>query len=202
MSSWLAAGILATAGDARAEPRLLQAIVSREDGFESLPESQRPGKDRYMAPHWLAAVTLLRGCGTSRCLPVLRELAVQDRLPLNVRTAIGLTVGRLAGRSVDIDRREAESLLDALLAEPILATFVHPQRDIAKTLGGDDDFGIQPTAEDHRWQIELVVAKARLALGLEPQASVGKFLQDERIFVRRAFARLESSAVAATIIAG
>lgn len=188
MVSWLAAGLLSAWGDCRAESRLLHAISVREYGFDDVPEGERPERNRYMVPHWLSAITLLRTCGTGRSVAAFRVLADDRSQPLNVRTAIVITLRRLVERGVELDRAEVQDILDALLVEPIPGRFVAPQRSIAGTLNGED-FGIQPTAEDHGWQLHLAVAKARLALGLDAQ-DVTQFFQDERLLVRRVFAQL------------
>lgn len=115
-------------------------------------------------------------------------------MPLNVRTAIALTLEELARRNVEIDRPQAQTILDALLSEPIPGSIVMPQRSITDSLTGENDSATHPTAEDHHWQLHLTVARARLSLGMEWHTTAKAYLHDERNLVRRAFAQLQATA--------
>ena len=97
--SWQAAELFAMWGNAAAEPRLLRAIVKREQGAEHDPSIFDPRRgSRRILPRWWAAVTLLRRCGTAASLPTLERLASSAHLPFHVRTAAVLTVTRMGER--------------------------------------------------------------------------------------------------------
>lgn len=183
MTRWLAAGLLAMWNDGRAEPRLIHAIRSREQG----PDGVHAGS-HFAVPHWVIAITLLRMCGSAACLEPLQSLAADPSVPLNVRTAIALTIERLALRST-IAAEPALATLDALLAEPVPGAVVLPARSIIRP--PDDQAGDpNPTKEDHRWQLHLAVARARRALGVPVRSDAVRWRADERSLVRQAFGRL------------
>jgi hypothetical protein len=133
-------------------------------------------------------------CGSSACLPALHALAHEPALALNVRTAIALTLERLAKRGVELDADQAQATPAALTADPIPGSFVIPQRLVMQSLQGDPAPSTNPTAEDHRWQLHLVIARARLALGLPPHPAAEEYRHDPRLTVRRAFAQLPQPA--------
>jgi hypothetical protein len=187
---------MATWGDSRAEDRLLTAIVTREYGFDDEPEAARPEKNVRVVPHWLAAVTVLRNCSTARCLPVLQAVAAEPNLALNVRTAIAITLERLARRGVQLPTAAMQTLLETLLAGPVPGALVTPQRSVYQTLQGESAGPAKPTAEDHSWQLHLAVAKARIAAGLDPQPQAAAFVNDDRALVRAAFAALPTAVAA------
>ncbi|MDQ7993980.1 MAG: hypothetical protein REI45_15010, partial [Propionicimonas sp.] len=76
-TSWLAAAVAAMWGEPAAEPRLIAAI----ERLEASPARHRrrsqegseagPGESGRSAPRWLAAVVLLRRCGTAAGLEAL-----------------------------------------------------------------------------------------------------------------------------------
>ncbi len=202
--SWLAAGVCAMWGDNAAEPRLIRAIESREYGFDDVPEDRRPEKSRRDVPNWMTAIALLRRCGTDACLPALDDIARQARLPLNARTTIGLTLERLAKDLVVTDRTTVRGILDRLVAGEVPDTFVEPQRVVGRIamqgVGDHNDVKAPPadgraealtsTHEDHRWQLDLVVAKARRAIGLDVHEGATRYVGDPRAGVRKAFAKV------------
>jgi hypothetical protein len=217
--SWLAAGICARWGDPEAEPRLIEAVRSREYGFDrpdeeaagKLKGSQRawPEANNRLVPNWLLAVSLLRMCGTERCLGALQELASEPFLPLNARTAVALTLERLVQRKAVRDTAALPAILELLAAGTVTGAYGLPQRTLgeiaehARQAGagtrvagerlmrepGDGRVldGVTPR-ESHLWQLHLVLARLRAALGLAPQPEAKRYLEDPRAFVRRAFA--------------
>ena len=218
-ASFLAAGICASWGDPDAEPRLIEAVQRREYGYEKpsdeeakkLKWSQRvwPEANNRLVPNWLLAVSLLRMCGTERCLGALRELAARPCLPLNARTAIALTLERLVQRGAVRDSGAPAALAELLIVGTVTGSYVMPQRAIGQIIVhadragagakvADEDLmqepadgrvldGVTPRAS-HLWQLHLVVARLRLALGLDAQPRARGYLDDPRAFVRRAFA--------------
>lgn len=190
--SFYAATLLAMWGESAAEQRLLRALESQETG--PAPE-ERPVPGAFAQcidiPFWLQAVLLLRRVGSARCLPALLALATRPGLPFNVRTTLALTLERLAARLGS--HPQLVAALDALLAEEISDSVLPPSRSLWRTLAREpqkklgNDRGA-PVAQDHAWQLHLVVARIRQTLGLPARAEVEVFMRDPRGFVRRAFA--------------
>lgn len=191
--SWRAAAVLAMWHDERAEPRLLHAIRTRED--DRARDITRPQQEWFYISRWYAAITLLKRCLTVRSLPLLEELAADPQLALNPRNAVALAVGALAGRQPLslVARLRVEALLRRLLATPAPHAVRSPQ---GSPLGATEPPSVprptdlRPVIEDYTWQLHLAVARARVALGLPPQAEAWRFLDDERAIVRRAFDKL------------
>ncbi len=193
--SFYAATLLALWGDPSAEPRLIAALSARETG--PTPE-QKPVPGAFAQcidlPFWMQAVVFLRRIGTTHSLPALLTLAQTRSNPLNVRTALALTIERLSSRLGA--RPDLVAALEALLADPIPDPVLPPSRSLWRTLHGEsqkklaNDRGA-PVAQDHTWQLHLVIARARkiLALPTHPAAAAA-YAQDERAFVRQTFARL------------
>jgi len=199
--SWLAAGIAAMASDPAAEPRLLRAVRQREWGFTDADESD-PFGNRKLAPSWLAALVLLRRCGTERCVPVLEEMSRAGGLSLSARVAIAMLLERLTGRGA-ADAAAVEAITDRLAAGDVPGRVAPPQRPIgaishhaaqAAREGAPPadtaDLAAEPTAQDYTWQLDLAVAKARRAAGLDLPDRLRAHLEDPRGHVRRAFAGL------------
>ncbi|MFA6962194.1 MAG: FAD-dependent oxidoreductase [Opitutaceae bacterium] len=191
--SFYAAAILAMWNDPAAEPRLIAALVNREEG--PTPE-EKPVVGAFAQcidlPFWLQAVVFLRRIGTARCLPGLNTLAATPSLPLNVRTLIALTLERLA---ICLERNaELVTALDALLADRIPDSMLPPSRSLWRTLHGEpqkklgNDRGA-PVAQDHSWQLHLIIARTRKQLGLAPRPESAAFTRDLRSYVRQAFAQ-------------
>mgnify|MGYP001466630153 CR=1 FL=1 len=193
-ASFYAAAILAMWDDPAAEPRLLEAVVAREDGPPPTPESSGAHGQEIDAPFWLIAVTLLRRCGTRRSVPVLRELAADANHLLNIRTAVGLTIERLAARGV-LAPDEAADLAELLIRHPLPDPVLPPSRSIWRTLRRESQIVLRndvgaPTQQDHAWQLHLVVARIRVAAGRPLHAAAEKALRDPRAHVARAFVGL------------
>ncbi len=210
--SWLAAGIVAMWNDPQAEPRLARAIATREYGFDDASATSlrtRPGEGtdpltlRRLAPNWLVAVVMLRRCGTSACLDALADLAGEARLSLDARVAVADTLDRLARRGALGDVARAETILEHIAAadpDTLIGRWAVPQRYVGGlahlSIGQDEideatrgrlEGSDSPSAEDHLWQLDLAVARARSTLGIDPGPAAGAYLHDPRRLVRRAF---------------
>lgn len=191
-TSWLAACLLAMWGDERAESRLLQAIAEREKGPEPTAAAVGAFGQRIVVPNWLTAVVLLRRCGTAQCLPALAALAAEPRLVLNVRTVLALTLERLLQRCPGLDRATARQMADQLVQTDPPDRVCKPSRSIDLLLKGEpqlklgNDIG-SDVREDHGWQLHVVVARIRRALGEPVAALVEPWLADERATIRRPF---------------
>lgn len=187
--SFYAAAILAMWGEPCAEPRLIESMERREQG----PEPGDRGSHGQVAdvPFWYQALTLLRVNGTGAALPPLHRLAREPRLPFNVRTALALTLERLASR---LGRAPLlTETLELLTAGEIRDSVLPPSRSLWLELAGKPqkrlgNFCGADTSSDHAWQLHLVVARTRKILGL-PFTS-GPFLHDPRGHVRAVFQRL------------
>ena len=193
--SWRAACILAMWGDARAEPRLLRAIRTREN--DKTRDITRPQQEWFYVPRWYAAVTLLKRCITRESLPLLELMAPLPSLPLNIRNAVALAVEALANRTTlsAEERGRAVRLLDQLTATPPPRAVRDPQgstlEEPVETEPAPEDW--RPAREDYTWQLHFAIARARIALGLPVQEAARVFSTDPRRIVRRAFARLPSA---------
>lgn len=200
--SWLAAVVLAMWEDPLAEPRLLRAIEGCEQG-QPTPRSALGAHGQWIdVPNWYLAVSLLRLCGTAACLPVLLELAKGHSPLLNVRTAIGLTTGRLHRRFVEAGanpmplRAQVAVILSELSASPLPETLLRPSRSLYRALLGQEQTPLRQepqgvdSREDHLWQLWLVVARACKEWGLPCPVDVTALLRDERALVRRAMRNL------------
>lgn len=189
--TFYAAAILAMAGDASAEPRLIEALVSREQG-PAPEEKPVPGAFAQCIdlPFWMQAVVLLRRVGTAACLSTLEALASTPGQPLNVRTTIALTLERLVerlGPRAEI-RAAAAALEQTELPDPVLP----PSRSLWRTLNGQpqkklaNDRGAK-VAQDHTWQLQLVLVRIRRHAGWAGDRNDARFLsKDHRGIVRRA----------------
>lgn len=190
--SWLAAVVLAMWGDARAEDRLLKAIETDELGVET----PKWGAGAFMQwvdiPNWLLAVNLLRCCGTGKALQGLRKVAAMESPLLDIRTAVAITISRIAPRLTGDQKQEAAEILKLLLAEPLPEGFLPPSRSLYRSLRGEPQVVLKntiglDTREDHAWRLPFVIAKASKALGVAVEVDISDGLNDERALVRRAF---------------
>ncbi len=192
--SFYAATVLAMWNDTIAEPRLVQAIADREEGLPPSKDNTGAHGQEIDIPFWLLAAVLLRRCGTSRCLGRLRELADDPSAILNVRTALALTLERLAlaGR---ISFREAAEIADLLIRHPLPDRLLEPSRSIWRTLRKEKPVELRnrtgiEVREDHLWQLHLIICRIRSRLGQPFDDLAGAYRNDARAIVRRAFAKL------------
>ncbi len=166
--SWHAAQLLAAWGDFRAEPRLLTAIRRQEVGPECQIGQVDPREgSRGILPRWWQAVTLLRICGGRRAFRALTHLTESKDLPYRVRTAVALTLARLAERfpCPKRERWRLESALEALEG--------HPEKD--------------------DWAVVYACGRARRRFGLQDSPALARFMNDSRRPIRRLFLSLISS---------
>lgn len=194
-TSWLAASILAMWGDARAEDRLIEMVANREQGPEPTEDAVGAFGQRIVIPNWLNGVVLLRCCGTARCLPTLDSLASESGLVLNVRTALALTLERLISCRDDILAPDALRIADRLLVDDPPDRICKPSRSIDLLLRGEaqlklrNDIG-SDVREDHGWQLHVVVARIRHALGVSATDLSERWLVDECASIRKPFTSL------------
>ncbi|MCL2640367.1 MAG: FAD-dependent oxidoreductase, partial [Phycisphaerales bacterium] len=197
-----AAALLAMWGDSAAERRLLEAVETREYGFDDAPADRRPEVDPRVVPHHMVALTLLRQCCTIDSLAVFERLSGNPELPHNARTAIALNLEAFAHRQIPAKAgamwEQFQRILANLLATPAPQTIRNPKRwpDPPTSLAPTDR---APVLEDFSWQIHLSVAKAELAVGLPVHRAAAAFLQDPRALVRKAFYSLTASTSSRTI---
>jgi hypothetical protein len=198
---WRGTLILAGWGDSAAEPRLIRAIDSREEGreFERTVDAPWQRHNIKILPRWYVAAALLRMCGTARCLDSLAALSASDGLPLNGRTIVALTCERLAARGAvpaEATGRVGE-ILDCLLASDPPHVVGKPTRNplhwrdpySGKSFKSSRPFS-PDVREDYTWQLHYAVGRARKALGWDVQDEAYRFATDRRALVRRAFERI------------
>lgn len=191
--SFYAAAILAFQADARAEPRLLHALKSREAGLdENDPVNTGAFHQCVAIPFWLQSIVLLRICGTEACVPAL--LAVLEKpLPFNVITMMALTLERLVKRG--LSRAAALPLLQRL--QMVISekdSYLPTTRSLWKTLGGQKhsdaaSWGVD-TRQDHLWQLHLVLGRIYHCLDGSRPDWIRAYESDRRAFVRSAFSKL------------
>ena len=182
LTSWRAAAIATMWGETAAQNRLLRAIAERGDVEKDTSNQGQPY--RCEVPNWLIAVSLLRSVGAPDCLPVLSELADDEALLHNARTAIALCCEGIAARH-ELNEAQRETILQILwklIENPAPNSMAPLQRPLMKS-----DFKGAAVLEDWSWQIHLAVVRARRALALPPHEQAIRFLQDDRALVRRAF---------------
>lgn len=203
-TQWRATLVAAMWGLPEAEPRLLQAIHSRESGFENLEKKDRPEENIRVAPNWITAVGLLRRCGTKACLSELKALASSKDALFNIRTSIALTVERLAQRLKNdaACMAEVEIILGMLLQNNPNCVANLPGRNILFNrfdARKDLPSSRPPAAEDFTWQLSLVTTKALVAWGIPDSFKYAlAFKDDERAYVRKAFAKLAAQSISKT----
>jgi len=195
--TWRCACILAMQSDARAVPRLVEAVATREYGYSAEEEAQgrSPEKSVRFAPNWMTALVLLRRCPDARAWPALRTLAQDPQLPLEARTALLLTLASLAQHpeTRTVARQEIPGLIDLLFASEPPGRQTSPQRNFSGCVPdapGAENIWYPRVMEDFTWQLHWSAAYARQAAGLSPGSSIQTFLRDERAPVRNAFLRL------------
>ena len=191
-SSWRAAVVLAMLGDEHAEPRLLRAVATREEGYE--PDDPRhPKRCPRLAPNWISALVFLRRCASMDTVGILEDVSEDPGLVHNARTGIALLCHAMAAR---LDRsaatvRRIDRILNHLEATSAPNAIGHPQRSI---LGprepSGDGIWYPDVVEDFRWQLRFANATARRAWGIRPSKDVQPLLDDPRAPVRRAFESL------------
>lgn len=191
---WNATVVLAALGDVAAEPRLAQAVLTRENGPLYGAPNQPSGA---FVPRWWLAVAMLRHCGTNHSLLTLADLARGHDLPINIRSLIAQSFERIARRCTlsAAERALVEDALVTLIATPPPFAVTVPLRD---PVTGQDSQAAKPwrlaapnVREDYTWQLHLAVARALKALNLPVQSQARRFLDDPRAIVRRAFEQLD-----------
>jgi len=195
--SWWAASLLAMWRDERAEARLCREIERRD----TTADDETIKTYRLYLPRWMIAITLLRRCGTSTCLPVLDALASGPDLGHNTRTAIALVCEAVARRGFgdggwgEAEQRQIVEILWKLVEEPAIDAVARIFRKITEPqLAPEGATHNAPDMihawEDWTWQLHLTVARARRAAGLPAHVQAALFLADDRALVRRAFESL------------
>lgn len=190
-TSFYAAVLCALAHEPAGEARLIHALETRESG--PTPEEFRvPGAygqciDR---PFWLQSLFFLRLIGTSSCLRVLAGV-LDEVQPFTVLTTLALTTVHLAERlGPEPKLVELVERLSTLCPED---TNLPPTHSIWRTLQDEPQMALKNyrgvrVGEDHRWQLDLALLRARQRLGLPHLSRLDRYREDSRAFVRRAFA--------------
>jgi hypothetical protein len=189
--SFNAAAILAMWADPRAQARLIQAVQTKEYGFASLPEAQRPERSSTVVPRWLSAIALLRICADAQCLPALQQVASDPALVLNARTSIAITCRHIAQR---VSLSPAHRNLIADITDDLLASQPPVEAGPPRRVMFNTTVQTQPTGkywqpivlEDSSWQMHLQIACARIAVGVPPHDRALQLLSDPRVTVRKA----------------
>jgi glycine/D-amino acid oxidase-like deaminating enzyme len=194
--SFYAATIFAMWNDVVAEPRFVEAIARRESGPPASMENTGAHGQEIDIPFWLLAVILLRRCGTSACLPCLREMADDSTSILNVRTALALTLERLSldGRILSGSAADAAA---PLVRHPLADHLLAPSRSTWRTLRNEEQVVLRNSSgidvrEDHLWQLHLIVCRIRARIGIPIDDLAGAYRGDSRAIVRQAFAALSA----------
>jgi hypothetical protein len=165
--AWRAAAILGALGDARAEPRLLASVRSREDAPWLKPDgTSRDGERtwRNIVPLWVAALAMLRACATPA---VLDALAGLEAAPFHVRITVLQLVANLAARHrLDAARRaQASAIIEAMVAAQRGVEWRDPRSPI-DALPPRDSAPVdrRSVRVDVTWQLGLAAERARAAL--------------------------------------
>lgn len=190
-TSFYAAAILAMWNDPRAESRLVQSIITKESGPPASPENSGAFGQEIDVPFWLLGIILLRRCGTTDCLEALRTEADNPDAILNIRTAIALTVERLAAAS-RIPPEAAVEIFERLIRYPLPDPIQLPSRSIWRSLRGEPQMQLRNdsgchTGQDHSWQLHLIGCRIRTIAHLPNRDLAFPFLSDSRANIRREF---------------
>ena len=182
-TTWFAACVVALWGDKRAEPRLLEALRTREWGYDEhsdaclrprMPNWAKqdqpldPKSIKHLVQNWFCALSLLRCCGTEQSIAEIEDLVANQPLTLQGRCAVAITVATIAKRHA-IDEARLNRLAELLSAGPIPHSSHHPQSHVGWHLQLLQDGEHLPeheeheTSEDHRWQLDLAIEKMRAA---------------------------------------
>lgn len=178
----------------------------KADGFNPLEWNK-------VVPNWLCAVALLRCCGTERCLPAIEALLKRSTHGLDTLTTVAITLERLIvrrGLASAAGRQRISAMVDRIGEARVVGNVSHVERPVGRysegaVRGQFDDRGpgssseqngadipdqIKNTFTDSIWQLHLVVARLRVALGISADREVRNYLRDDRALVRRAFESL------------
>lgn len=204
---WFAAGIAAMWGSAEAEKVLIETIQRREFGYAHRGDASGPREQwdplvtaRFM-PDWLTAVCLLRVCGSDRALATLEELVTSHRPTLLTAESVLLTLSRLLESRRVTDVARVREIVSRLKPADVTYTYLTPQAtvtgfaDIAlrgwkenhpAPCDGAPPWPYCNTAEDHRWQFTLMLARVCRLIDLPLPSDLMEQLQSDRAIVRRA----------------
>ncbi len=186
--SFCAAAACAMAGEGAAQERLLKALATRERGPEP-GERPVPGAFGQLIdiPYWLQAAILLRRVGTEAALPHLRGV-LEEEVPFNVRTTVGLTLLALAARLGAHPELVAAAEFAAAL--PVGEADLPPSRSLWRQLAGEPEKQLAnqrgpDTRQSHAWQWSLILSRLFARLHLPPPAVAAELGADVRGFVRQ-----------------
>ncbi|MFW5828646.1 MAG: FAD-dependent oxidoreductase, partial [Planctomycetota bacterium] len=191
---YLAASLLAVAGDATAGDRLLQLWRDRV-----------PGGGGH--PHWYRALVLLRCCGTAAHLRELVRCLPPQPLFHDVAVALLITASRIRERHADA-QTPAVAIADwardlqvsgsrrppmypaVTLMQDWLAGTAIPERVVNAHRRCKHVAAARHVDDDSTWQVQLVRARLALACQQDADEDLRMLHADERAYVRHAAARL------------
>jgi ribulose 1,5-bisphosphate synthetase/thiazole synthase len=210
---WFAAGIAGFWGIAEAEPIFIQAITSKQYGYEPRGDGSKPRAQMdpvIMArktPDWMSAVCMLRMCGSDACLDALHDLVTNHTPTLMTVVSVFTTLDRMLKDDRITDKQKVTEIVNAIDLNAVNHRFVHPQ----PTLSGFADMALRKmelpdplpghwpwsnTGEDHTWRLLLLKGRLCMKLGLDlPEALQTLATSDQRLLVRRALAEFAPQTV-------
>lgn len=209
---WFAAGIAGFWGIGEAEAIFINAIQTRQYGYEPRGDTTKP---RHLSdpvvmprktPDWLSAVSMLRMCGSDACLDVLHELMTSHTPSLMTVVAVLTTLDRMLTDGRVTDTQKVTAIVEQIQLSNVTNQFVHPQPVLSgladMALRGMDlpnplpaQWPNRNTAEDHSWRLSLLKGRLCMKLGLELPADLQAHAQSDRLLVRRALAEFTQQAV-------
>ena len=201
---WFAAGIAGFWGNSEAEPIFINAIKTKQYGYE--PRGDR-SKTRAQSdpvviprkcPDWLSAVSMLRMCGSDTCLDTLYDLVTNHTPSLVTAVAVFTTLQRMLDDGRITDTQMVARIVTAIDLAKVTNQIVHPQ----PILSGLADMALRHmelpdpspghwpgknTKEDHSWRLALLKGRLCMKLGLDLPEQMQLLAEaDERLLVREA----------------
>ncbi len=201
---WFAAGIVGIWGNNEAESIFINAIKTKQYGFDTRGDTSKPRAQSdpivmpRKCPDWLSAVSMLRMCGSDACLDTLLELVTNHTPSMLTAVAVFTTLDRLIADQRITDTQKAVEIVQQIDLDQVSNQVVHPQ-PIHSGLADmalrhmqlpDPTPGHWPgknTVEDHSWRLALLKGRLCMKLGLNLPEQLQTLAQsDERLLVRRA----------------
>lgn len=187
VASWLAACIAGLHGDNAAEPRLIEAILNREEGeSENTAKYCTDAAFNPFPPNWVVAVAVLRECGTARSADVLYDLLDNAEFGLDVRVTIVQALKRLAEGSVPLDVDRLRRVADQALVAEMPGLLARPQQAVLRT---GDVLAAGPQSQSHnmRWKLILAFAELMAAIEVDDPRFIDVLREDPRATVRNSY---------------
>ena len=216
---WFAAGIVAMWGSPEAECVLIDVVKNRTFGYDKRGDDSSPYKSldplvtARSTQDWLTAVCLLRVCGSNKCLPVLDDLLASHKPTLLTVVSVLGTLEKLLQSNLVMDHAMVQQIVSRIDPKKVTSQFIIPQAAVTglADVAVNGWEGKEPapcqkparwpysnTAEDHGWQLTLMLAKLCELLGMDLPLGLDEQLQSDRALVRGALEKIQKQMLEAS----